>query len=89
MAALGQQAELLADRFKGMQPIPRAGRPDDVAQGALYLASDASSFVNGIDLVIDGGLLTGNRFSAGAAARQEWHDLLRRDAQERGVIGPT
>ena len=44
------------------------------------LASDASGFVNGVDLVIDGGLLTGNRFSSGAAARQGMYDLLTRDA---------
>jgi NAD(P)-dependent dehydrogenase (short-subunit alcohol dehydrogenase family) len=79
-----QQADVLAGRFEGMQPIPRAGRPDDIARGALYLASDASSFVNGADLVIDGGLLTGNRFSSGAAARQQMYDVLTQDAEARG-----
>lgn len=78
-----QQAPVLAERFRSMQPIPRAGQPEDIAQGALYLASDASSFVNGIDLLIDGGLLTGNRFSAGAASRQEWYEVLRQDAEAR------
>ena len=36
-------------------PLGRLGRPEDVAFGALYLASDESSFVTGSELVIDGG----------------------------------
>jgi NAD(P)-dependent dehydrogenase (short-subunit alcohol dehydrogenase family) len=55
----GGKADRVADVVKevlaGLQPLPRAGVTDDVAQGCLYLASDAGSFVNGHDLVIDGG----------------------------------
>ena len=36
-------------------PLGRLGKPEDVAYGALYLASDESSFVTGSELVIDGG----------------------------------
>ena len=36
-------------------PIGRLGQPDEVARAALYLASDASSFMTGSDLLIDGG----------------------------------
>jgi NAD(P)-dependent dehydrogenase (short-subunit alcohol dehydrogenase family) len=43
----------------GVQPIPRMGLPDDIAQAALYLASDESSFVNGLNLVADGGITAG------------------------------
>jgi len=47
--------ELLA---KG-QPLPRAGQPEDIAQAALFLASDASGFVTGHTLVVDGGATAG------------------------------
>ena len=52
--------ELLADDEQyrerlGRTPLGRIGRPEDVAYGALYLASEESSFVTGSELVIDGG----------------------------------
>lgn len=46
-----EQFQLLLSRI----PIGRYGKPEDVAYGVLYLASDESSFVTGSELVIDGG----------------------------------
>lgn len=40
-------------------PLGRFGKSPDIAYGALYLASDESSYVTGIDLVIDGGYTAG------------------------------
>ncbi|HMK71540.1 MAG TPA: glucose 1-dehydrogenase [Xanthobacteraceae bacterium] len=54
------KADRLNDVIKGafatVQPIPRAGLPEDIAQAAVFLAGDGSSFINGQDIVIDGGL---------------------------------
>jgi NAD(P)-dependent dehydrogenase (short-subunit alcohol dehydrogenase family) len=49
--------DFLADAAK--RPLGRVGAPEEIAQAALYLASDASSFVTGTALVIDGGGLAG------------------------------
>lgn len=38
-----------------LHPIGRLGRPEEIANGALFLASDEASFMTGADLVIDGG----------------------------------
>ena len=39
-----------------LHPLRRRGMPSDISQAALFLASDSSEFVTGIDLVVDGGL---------------------------------
>jgi meso-butanediol dehydrogenase / (S,S)-butanediol dehydrogenase / diacetyl reductase len=44
------------DALTARQPLGRLGRPEEVAEAAAYLASDAASFVTGSVLVIDGGL---------------------------------
>ena len=44
------------DGFKSAVPMKRMGSPDEVARAALFLASDDSSFVLGVDLVVDGGI---------------------------------
>lgn len=43
-------------------PLERAGTPEDVARGVLWLASDASSYITGSELVVDGGMTAGGFF---------------------------
>ncbi len=44
-----------------MQPIRRAGDPQDIASAALYLASDEAGFVTGTHMLVDGGIRVGQR----------------------------
>jgi len=41
--------------FQSQCPLPRLGKPEDIANGVLFLASDESSYITGIELPIDGG----------------------------------
>jgi NAD(P)-dependent dehydrogenase (short-subunit alcohol dehydrogenase family) len=54
---------VMREVYKTVQPIPRAGLPDDIAHAAVFLASDESSFVNGHDLVVDGAITGGRNWS--------------------------
>jgi NAD(P)-dependent dehydrogenase (short-subunit alcohol dehydrogenase family) len=47
---------MAANGLAGMIPAGRLGDVGELAQAALYLASDASSFVNGVELHVDGGM---------------------------------
>jgi NAD(P)-dependent dehydrogenase (short-subunit alcohol dehydrogenase family) len=60
-------ADMTVDFMKtvltNVQPIKRAGLPLDIAQAALWLATDEASFVNASTLVVDGGLTGGVSWS--------------------------
>ena len=43
------------DQFVSLIPMGRIGQPDEIAKAALFLASEESSFITGIELFVDGG----------------------------------
>ncbi len=58
MKALGGNLDEVRRAFTQRQPMGRMGKPSEIAQLAVYLASDESSFTTGTTNVIDGGWLT-------------------------------
>ena len=74
------KADALADRmasnFATIQPIPRSGIPDDIAQSVCWLASDRSTFINGEDVIVDGGLVRGRLFTPHQAGLRQVKSML-------------
>jgi NAD(P)-dependent dehydrogenase (short-subunit alcohol dehydrogenase family) len=48
--------------FRSRAPLGRLGRPEEIAEACLFLASPRASFVTGANLVVDGGILTAPAF---------------------------
>ncbi|AVH65351.1 glucose 1-dehydrogenase [Nostoc sp. 'Peltigera membranacea cyanobiont' N6] len=51
-----QQLQEFVDSQASTIPLGRVGTPDEIAKAVVFLASDDSSFVNGIELFVDGGM---------------------------------
>jgi NAD(P)-dependent dehydrogenase (short-subunit alcohol dehydrogenase family) len=74
--------ELMRPALARMQPIPRAGEPEDIAAMAVFLASDEASFVSGQALVVDGALTAGRPRDPerGTMVAQAYQEAARRSA---------
>lgn len=57
-----EQGEHIGRAWVKMHPLGRIGKPEEIAEAAIYLASDAAGFTTGIDLRVDGGLTAAPRF---------------------------
>jgi len=69
---------LRKDMMADGQPIRRAGVPEDIANAALFLASDSSSFISGITLLVDGGLLSGRIPYDPQEGQQKFYESLQK-----------
>jgi NAD(P)-dependent dehydrogenase (short-subunit alcohol dehydrogenase family) len=74
--------EFMASLLSDAAPIRRAGRPSDIAETVLWLASDESGFVTGQAIAVDGGLLTGTLRRNALMGRGEAMDLIRQSARQ-------
>jgi NAD(P)-dependent dehydrogenase (short-subunit alcohol dehydrogenase family) len=55
MTSMIQNTEAIRQQIEQQTPLQRMGTPEEIAKAALFLASDESSFVTGMPLIIDGG----------------------------------
>jgi len=75
--AADRTVPLMKQVLAGMQPLQRAGLPEDIANAAAWLASDDASFVNGHALVVDGGLTGGRMWSENLQRREALQAAMR------------
>ncbi|MGW6407814.1 SDR family NAD(P)-dependent oxidoreductase [Streptomyces vinaceus] len=54
-AQAGKGADALRQQMRGLIPLNRLGRPEEVAAAVLFLAGDDAGFITGVDLEVDGG----------------------------------
>jgi NAD(P)-dependent dehydrogenase (short-subunit alcohol dehydrogenase family) len=83
----GSKADRVLDavkaKFAPLQPIGHAGMTDDVANAAVFLASDRASFVHGHDLVIDGGItLAGFHWQDGVDFRAGLYSAIKQTVEQ-------
>ncbi len=64
----GGDEEANVQRYGSFHPLGRIGRPDDVAEAVLFLASDRASFITGEYLCVDGGFMAQGAWASSAGA---------------------
>ena len=84
-------AEKMAELMKGTlaegQAIRRAGLPEDIANAALFLVSDSSSFITGETLKVDGGLLSGRIPQDPEESQERWLEMMKKlDPEDQKIM---
>ncbi|KKK46020.1 MAG: 2,5-dichloro-2,5-cyclohexadiene-1,4-diol dehydrogenase, partial [Candidatus Lokiarchaeum sp. GC14_75] len=84
-------AEKMAELMKGTlaegQAIRRAGLPEDIANAALFLVSDSSSFITGETLKVDGGLLSGRIPQDPEESQERWVEMMKKlDPEDQKIM---
>ncbi len=75
LMAGGRNAPIdIEDMGRRQAPLGRVGKPQDIANGVLFLASDAASYITGTELVIDGGMTGGAIMRSGPLAMSSAHE---------------
>jgi NAD(P)-dependent dehydrogenase (short-subunit alcohol dehydrogenase family) len=77
----GANTESSLQALAQAQPIQRAGQPEDIANMALFLASDESEWITGTAMLVDGGFMARAR-SFGSFSGTEWSGRV-------GYVGPS
>jgi NAD(P)-dependent dehydrogenase (short-subunit alcohol dehydrogenase family) len=67
----GARSERSAQALAQSQPLKRAGQPEDIANMALFLASDESEWITGTSMLVDGGFMARAQ-SFGNRTSDEW-----------------
>jgi len=80
-------AKLMKETLAEGQAIRRAGSPEDIANTALFLGSDSSSFITGVTLKVDGGMLSGRIPQYPQEGQERWLKMVQSlDAEEQKIL---
>jgi NAD(P)-dependent dehydrogenase (short-subunit alcohol dehydrogenase family) len=69
----------LAEETAPYQPLRRAGRPEDIAEAALFLASDGSAWMTGQTMIVDGGITAVTQVDLGGAVMRTYEAIVNPD----------
>ena len=57
LQSVGQRHPRVVEKMAAAQPVGRLGQPEEIAEAAVWLCSDAASFVTGHPMPVDGGYM--------------------------------